>query len=54
MPTWACGPRVSGGSVAAGDVNKDGFTDFYFGGADRGTLASSDGRGRFREEPGPT
>jgi tetratricopeptide (TPR) repeat protein len=40
-------------SVAAGDVNKDGFTDFYFGGADRGMLASSDGRGRFREEPGP-
>jgi tetratricopeptide (TPR) repeat protein len=34
--------------VAAGDVNKDAFTDFFFGaedGADR--LALSDGRGRF-------
>ena len=42
-------------SVAAGDVNKDGFTDFYFGrDADRGVLAVSDGRGRFREEPGPS
>ena len=37
-------------SVAAGDVNKDGFTDFYFGrDGDRGALTLSDGRGRFRE-----
>jgi Tfp pilus assembly protein PilF len=41
-------------SVAAGDVNKDGFTDFYVGGDERGVLALSDGRGRFRRaEPGP-
>ncbi|HEY9231803.1 MAG TPA: CRTAC1 family protein, partial [Blastocatellia bacterium] len=34
--------------AAAGDVNKDGFTDFFFGRADgAGTLAVSDGRGRF-------
>ncbi len=34
--------------AAAGDVNKDGYTDFFFGRADgAGTLALSDGRGRF-------
>src|SRR5581483_5065690 len=34
--------------AAAGDVNKDGFTDFFFGRADgAGTWALSDGRGRF-------
>ncbi|HJQ24648.1 MAG TPA: FG-GAP-like repeat-containing protein [Blastocatellia bacterium] len=34
--------------AAAGDVNKDGFTDFFFGRADgAGTWAMSDGRGRF-------
>ena len=40
--------------VAAGDVNKDSFTDFFFGvhnAADR--LALSDGRGRFRLVPAP-
>jgi Tfp pilus assembly protein PilF len=49
-------------SVAAGDVNKDGFTDFYFGQPSLGTFgvnnppghfALSDGRGRFRVVPGP-
>ena len=35
-------------AVAAGDVNKDGFTDFFFGRTDgRGEFAMSDGRGRF-------
>jgi tetratricopeptide (TPR) repeat protein len=35
--------------AAAGDVNKDGYTDFFFG-ADKsaGTLALSDGQGRFK------
>jgi Tfp pilus assembly protein PilF len=49
-------------SAAAGDVNKDGFTDFYFGQGWCGTFrpncaaghfAMSDGRGRFRIERGP-
>ncbi len=41
-------------AVAAGDVNKDGFTDFYFGRADgRGEFALSDGRGRFGVSPAP-
>jgi cytochrome c-type biogenesis protein CcmH/NrfG len=41
-------------AVAAGDANKDGFTDFYFGRADgRGELALSDGRGRFKVRPAP-
>jgi len=40
--------------VAAADVNKDGFTDFFLGRSDGpGTLALSDGRGRFRLAPGP-
>jgi tetratricopeptide (TPR) repeat protein len=34
-------------NVAAGDVNKDGFTDFYFGGA-TGYLALSNGKERFQ------
>ncbi|MEO5818864.1 MAG: FG-GAP-like repeat-containing protein [Vicinamibacteraceae bacterium] len=39
-------------AVAAGDVNKDGFTDFFFGrtGAPS-VLATSDGRGRFTVSP---
>jgi tetratricopeptide (TPR) repeat protein len=41
-------------SVAAGDVNKDGFTDFFFGGADAaGLFALSDGRGRFKSVSAP-
>ncbi|HYY41296.1 MAG TPA: VCBS repeat-containing protein, partial [Pyrinomonadaceae bacterium] len=41
-------------SVAAGDVNKDGYTDFYFGAADAsGFMALSDGQGRFVLEPAP-
>lgn len=42
------------GPVAAGDVNKDGFTDFYFGRANgSGELALSDGRGRFNVSAAP-
>ncbi|MDT7807983.1 MAG: hypothetical protein QOJ70_1796 [Acidobacteriota bacterium] len=41
-------------AVAAGDVNKDGFTDFYFGHEDGpGEFAMSDGRGRFKVVPAP-
>ncbi len=47
--------------VAAGDVNKDGFTDFFFGLGSRGTFgigpagffALSDGRGHFHFERSP-
>jgi tetratricopeptide (TPR) repeat protein len=36
-------------TVAAGDLNKDGFTDFYFGHANApGDFALSDGKGRFK------
>jgi tetratricopeptide (TPR) repeat protein len=39
---------VAGAAVAAADVNKDGFTDFFFGRAGGpGALAVSDGRGGF-------
>ena len=39
-------------SVAAGDVNKDGFTDFFFGGrTGPGMFILSDGRGRFAARP---
>lgn len=39
-------PRIT--AVAAGDVNKDGFTDFFFGRAGAvGMLAASTGRGTF-------
>jgi Flp pilus assembly protein TadD len=45
-------------AVAAGDVNKDGFTDFFFGrGSQPGILFLSDGNGRFRaaeQGPAPT
>jgi hypothetical protein len=42
------------GAVAAGDVNKDGFTDFYFGRASgAGEFALSDGKGRFSLSPAP-
>lgn len=41
-------------SVAAGDVNKDGFTDFFFGRADApGLFALSDGQGRFKTTQAP-
>jgi tetratricopeptide (TPR) repeat protein len=40
-------------SVAAGDVNKDGFTDFYFSSGDTGHLALSDGKERFQITPAP-
>ncbi len=41
-------------SVAAGDVNKDEFTDFFFGRDDApGQFAMSDGRGRFTILDGP-
>jgi cytochrome c-type biogenesis protein CcmH/NrfG len=41
-------------AVAAGDINKDGFTDFFFGRPDgAGVFAMSDGRGRFAERPAP-
>jgi tetratricopeptide (TPR) repeat protein len=38
-------------SVAAGDVNKDGFTDFFLGSDRTGVFAMSDGRGHFRFMP---
>jgi tetratricopeptide (TPR) repeat protein len=41
-------------SVAAGDVNKDGFTDFFFGREDGpGLFAASDGQGRFKTTQAP-
>ena len=41
-------------SVAAGDVNKDGFTDLFFGRGDApGVWALSDGRGRFQVRDAP-
>ena len=39
-------------SVAAGDVNKDGFTDFYFSSGDTGHFALSNGKERFQVTPG--
>jgi tetratricopeptide (TPR) repeat protein len=40
--------------AAAGDVNKDGYTDFFFGAdAAAGTFALSDGRGRFKTANAP-
>jgi Flp pilus assembly protein TadD len=40
--------------VAAGDVNKDGFTDIFFGRSDApGIWALSDGRGRFQTRDAP-
>ncbi|PYS29104.1 MAG: hypothetical protein DMF75_17805, partial [Acidobacteria bacterium] len=40
-------------SAAAGDFNKDGFTDFFLGGDRRGVFAVSDGRGYFKLTPAP-
>ncbi|MEP6637510.1 MAG: FG-GAP-like repeat-containing protein, partial [Acidobacteriota bacterium] len=43
---WTC--------AAAGDVNKDGYTDFFFGSADRrGMFAISDGKERFKTLAAP-
>lgn len=43
-----------GTSVAVGDVNKDGFTDFFFASADAaGLFALSDGQGRFKSVGAP-
>ncbi|HJQ70154.1 MAG TPA: FG-GAP-like repeat-containing protein [Blastocatellia bacterium] len=40
--------------AAAGDANKDGYTDFFFGVADGpGRFATSDGKGRFVTAPAP-
>lgn len=40
---------VGHSAIAAGDVNKDGYTDFFLGrGASPGVLVLSDGNGRFR------
>lgn len=40
-------PAVASGAIAAGDVNKDTFTDFFFASAQKNALALSDGRGSF-------
>ncbi len=41
-------------AAAAGDFNKDGFTDFYFAArGSAGIIAASDGRGRFKTSPAP-
>jgi Tfp pilus assembly protein PilF len=40
--------------AAAGDANKDGFTDFFFGADKRGVLATSDGHGHFKLTPAPS
>jgi len=46
------GLKAVSSAVAAGDVNKDEFTDFYLGAADGpGVVALSDGRGRFAASP---
>src|SRR5438874_3871851 len=39
--------------VAAGDVNKDGFTDFFMSSGVRAAFAVSDGRGRFKLSSAP-
>ena len=39
--------------VAAGDVNKDGFTDFFMSSGVRAAFAMSDGRGRFKLSSAP-
>jgi Flp pilus assembly protein TadD len=40
-------------SVAAADVNKDGYVDFFLGGTESSWLALSDGRGAFRVSAAP-
>src|ERR1700754_240452 len=39
--------------IAAGDVNKDGFTDFYFANGGTGRFALSDGKDHFKITPAP-
>jgi len=39
--------------AAAGDVNKDGFTDFFMSSSERAVFAMSDGRARFKLSPAP-
>ena len=39
--------------VAAGDVNKDGFTDFFMSSGERAVFAMSNGRARFKLSPAP-
>ena len=55
--TAAAAALPSAGSystLAVGDVNKDGFPDFFFGRPDQpGLLALSDGQTRFRTAPAP-
>ena len=48
-------PRdVNFGAVAAGDVNKDGYADLFFGAGDaRGIFALSDAQGRYRLSAAP-
>ena len=40
-------------SVAAGDVNKDGFTDFFFAQGAKSSFALSNGKERFQVTPAP-
>ncbi|HEX5875681.1 MAG TPA: FG-GAP-like repeat-containing protein [Pyrinomonadaceae bacterium] len=40
-------------AVAAGDINKDGFTDFYFSSGATGTFAISNGKERFQITQAP-
>jgi hypothetical protein len=41
-------------ALASGDLNKDGYQDFFFGRADAsGVMVLSDGRGRFTTTPAP-
>lgn len=40
-------------SVAAGDINKDGFTDFFFSNSNTSVFALSNGKERFQMTPGP-
>ena len=40
-------------SAAAGDVNKDGYTDFFLGAKGASSFALSDGRGAFQVVPAP-
>jgi tetratricopeptide (TPR) repeat protein len=45
------GLDIGGKSAAAGDVNKDGFTDFFIGRGDgESRLFTSDGKGKFKKE----